>query len=79
MKLVIIIEGGIVQNVLDLDTKKEVRFEVLDYDVFDDGGAKRHWELRTKRLRDYLKKYLPDEHKRFQEAIREEEKEGREV
>lgn len=78
--LVIFVEGGLVQDVNRVNAKGfiAVDYDIVDYDIFDGTPAvevKEYFERRSPAVQAYMKEYLPDEYERFQEAIREANKE----
>lgn len=75
-ELVVFVEGGIVQAVIDLNARrpeKGIEYEVMDYDVLDGGNSpaeiKEYFENRSKKLIAYMKRVLPREYERFQRAM----------
>jgi hypothetical protein len=78
--LVIFVEGGLVQDVgrVNDDGFLSVEYDIVDYDILEgtvDTDVKDYFERRSPAVQAYMKKYLPDEFERFQEAIREVNKE----
>lgn len=74
-ELVVFVEGGIVQAVIDLNVRrpeKGIEYEVMDYDVLDGNTPeeiKEYWDNRSSKLKAYMKKTLTHEYGLFQRAI----------
>lgn len=74
---VIFVEGGVVQDVIHVDGKKRkgyrpAKYELVDYDIFEgepDSDIFLHWQGFSPKLKAYFKCYLPDEYKKFMDAI----------
>jgi hypothetical protein len=78
--LVIFAEGGLVQDVGRVSDTGflDVEYDIVDYDVLEgntDVEVKEYFERRSPAVQAYMKQYLPEEYERFQEAIREVNKE----
>ena len=74
--IVVFLEGGIVQAVVDTNARqpqKGIGYTVVDYDIFRElvtpQDIKEYFEGRGAKVIAYMKRYLPDEYARFQEAI----------
>jgi hypothetical protein len=74
---VVFVEGGIVRALLIPDSRQKggyrsISYESVDYDLFDGADAeeiKESWEGFSDVLKTYFTKCLPDEKKKFMEAI----------
>jgi len=81
--LVIFVEGGLVQDVIRLNPRakrgyENAEYDLVDYDVLESSSnqeVKEYFENRSPEVIAYMKKHLPFEYGRFQERIREAEKE----
>jgi hypothetical protein len=81
--LVIFVEGGLVQDVIYLNPRakrgyESAEYDLVDYDIFDGSSnqeVKEYFERRSPEVIAYMRKHLPQEYKKFQERIREAEKE----
>jgi len=78
--LVIFVEGGLVQDVGRVSREGFLasEYDLVDYDILDGSSneeVKEYFERRSPAVQAYMKQYLPDEYERFQEAIREVNKE----
>jgi len=78
MRIVVFLEGGLVAGVVDLDSPRPssgIEYEVMDYDVLEGGDSpeevREYLDNKTPELLAYMKRYLPEEYARFQEAIKE--------
>jgi hypothetical protein len=74
--LVIFVEGGLVQDAGRVSPSGflSAEYDIVDYDVLEgntDVEVKEYFESRSPAVQAYMKKYLPYEYERFQEAIRE--------
>lgn len=78
--LVIFVEGGLVQDVGRVNDGGflSAEYDIVDYDILEGSAnveVKEYFENRSPAVQAYMKEYLPDEYERFQEAIREVDKE----
>jgi hypothetical protein len=77
MKIIVFLEGGLVQGVVDADAVRPnegIDYDVVDYDVFDGSSPEEiedYFEHKEDSTRRYMKKYLPEEYARFQERSKE--------
>jgi hypothetical protein len=75
--LIVFVEGGIVQDVIALDRKikdgcRKVKFCMVDYDLLSGGDLediKQAWQHFPTELKEYFSEYLPDEKKKYLDAI----------
>jgi hypothetical protein len=77
---IIFLEGGLVQDVFypvpDPVTGRPftaMEYDIIDYDIFDgtpDEEIAEYFQGRDESTRNYMKKNLPDEYKRFADAVR---------
>jgi hypothetical protein len=72
MKIIVFLEGGLVQGVVDADAvhpSEGIDYDVVDYDVLEDSSKeeiKDYFEHKEDSTREYMKKCLPEEYQLFQ-------------
>jgi hypothetical protein len=78
MKIIVFLESGLVQGVVDADAVRPnegIEYDVVDYDVFDGSSPeeiKEYFERRGDSTLEYMKQYLPEEFALFQERSKPE-------
>ncbi len=76
MNIVVFVEGGIVQAVVDLDAEqpqKGIEYEVVDYDVLETEGpqdVKEYFDNRPEAFA-YIKRHLPNTYAYIKRAMRD--------